>query len=135
MEQHIRFCRTDDGVRLARAPTGDGPPPVKPLNNLTHLEYDGNSPMSGHWLCQPASRWRLVRDDERGCGMSGREVDDFSLDTWVADLKVVVDDRCAEFKGGHRYPRPGQRRRRRDNGTATFATGYRPDHTWLEVPV
>lgn len=92
MEQRIRFCRTDDGVRLAYAIAGDGPPLVKAPNYLTHLEYDWDSPVWRHWMHELASRWQLVRYDERGCGMSDLEVDDFSLDTWVADLEAVVDE-------------------------------------------
>jgi pimeloyl-ACP methyl ester carboxylesterase/DNA-binding CsgD family transcriptional regulator len=33
----------------------------------------------------------LIRYDERGCGLSDREVEDLSVDTWVADLESVVD--------------------------------------------
>jgi pimeloyl-ACP methyl ester carboxylesterase len=79
-----------DGVRLANALAGDGPPLVKAPNCLTHLEYDWDSRVWRHWMCALASR--LVRCDERGCGMSDLDVDDFSLDTWVADLEVVVDE-------------------------------------------
>jgi pimeloyl-ACP methyl ester carboxylesterase/DNA-binding CsgD family transcriptional regulator len=92
VEQHIRFCSTADGVRLAYALAGDGPPLVKAPNYLTHLEYDWDSPVWRHWMHALASRWQLVRYDERGCGMSDLDVDDFSLDTWVADLEVVVDE-------------------------------------------
>src|SRR5678809_905434 len=34
---------------------------------------------------------RLVRYDERGNGMSQRDVSDVSFDTWVRDLEAVVD--------------------------------------------
>ena len=34
---------------------------------------------------------RLVRYDERGNGMSQRDVPDVSFDTWVRDLETVVD--------------------------------------------
>jgi pimeloyl-ACP methyl ester carboxylesterase len=32
-----------------------------------------------------------VRYDERGCGLSDWEVEDFSVETWVRDLETVVD--------------------------------------------
>ena len=38
--QTIRFCTTADGVRLAYAVAGAGPPLVKAANWLNHLEYD-----------------------------------------------------------------------------------------------
>jgi pimeloyl-ACP methyl ester carboxylesterase len=33
----------------------------------------------------------LIRYDERGCGLSEREVDEISFETWVRDLEAVVD--------------------------------------------
>jgi hypothetical protein len=68
--QHIRFCTTSDGVRLAYATIGDGPPLVKVANWLSHLDYDWESPVWRHWLVELSSRFRLVRYDERGCGLS-----------------------------------------------------------------
>ena len=32
-----------------------------------------------------------IRYDQRGCGLSDREVADYSLDAWVGDLEAVVD--------------------------------------------
>jgi pimeloyl-ACP methyl ester carboxylesterase/DNA-binding CsgD family transcriptional regulator len=91
VEQRIRFTQTPDGVRIAYAVTGSGPPLVKAPNYLTHLEFDWDSPVWGHWLRELSARWQLVRYDERGCGLSDLDVDDFSLDTWLADLEAVVD--------------------------------------------
>ena len=90
MDQRIRFCRAADDVRIADAVAGEGAPLVKAPNYLTHLEYDWDSPVWSHWMQELADRWRLVRYDERGCGMSDRDVDDFSLETWVDDLEAVV---------------------------------------------
>ena len=41
--QEVRFCRSVDGINLAFACVGDGPPLVKTANWLTHLEYDWES--------------------------------------------------------------------------------------------
>ena len=90
-EQRIQFCKTPDGVRLAYASVGDGPPLVKAANWLSHLDYDWESPLWGHWWRELSVRHRLVRYDERGCGLSDWDVDDFSLETWVTDLETVVD--------------------------------------------
>lgn len=38
--QHIAFCRAADGVRLAYAVAGEGPPLVRAANWMTHLGYD-----------------------------------------------------------------------------------------------
>lgn len=91
MDQEIRLCTSADGVRLAYAGVGDGPPLVKAANYLTHLEFDWQSPVWKHWLTGLSEEHRLVRYDERGCGLSDWDVDEFSLDAWVRDLETVVD--------------------------------------------
>ena len=58
---------------------------------LTHLEFDWGSPVWRHWLAGLAEHHLVLRYDERGCGLSDRDVEDFSLDARVADLEAVVD--------------------------------------------
>jgi DNA-binding winged helix-turn-helix (wHTH) protein len=89
--QEIRYCTTSDGVRLAYATTGSGPPLVKASNWLTHLDFEWGSPIWRHWYAELSRHHRLVRYDERGNGMSQRDVDDVGFDTWVRDLETVVD--------------------------------------------
>jgi DNA-binding winged helix-turn-helix (wHTH) protein/alpha-beta hydrolase superfamily lysophospholipase len=89
--QEIRYCTTSDDVRLAYATTGNGPPLVKASNWLTHLDFEWGSPIWRHWYTALSHHHRLVRYDERGNGMSQRDVPDVSFDTWVRDLETVVD--------------------------------------------
>jgi pimeloyl-ACP methyl ester carboxylesterase/DNA-binding winged helix-turn-helix (wHTH) protein len=89
--QDIRFSVTEDGVRLAWASTGDGPPLVKASNWLTHLDFEWGSPIWQHWWTELSKHHRLIRYDERGNGMSQRDVPHVSFDTWVRDLETVVD--------------------------------------------
>jgi pimeloyl-ACP methyl ester carboxylesterase/DNA-binding CsgD family transcriptional regulator len=91
VEQRIRFCRTPDGVRLAYAVHGRGPLLVRPGTWLTHLEYDWASPVWRHWLSELGRSFTVLRYDDRGCGLSDRDVGEFSLDRWVCDLETVVD--------------------------------------------
>lgn len=91
MEQQIRFCTAADGVRLAYALHGSGPPIVRAATWLTHLEFDWHSPVWHHWLEELGDGQTLVRYDERGCGLSDREVGDLSVEASVADLETVVD--------------------------------------------
>jgi pimeloyl-ACP methyl ester carboxylesterase/DNA-binding winged helix-turn-helix (wHTH) protein len=88
--QEIRFCTTDDGVRLAYGVMGAGPPLVKVANWLSHLDYDRESVIWRHWLTELSRRHRLIRYDERGCGLSDWDVPEFSLEAWVRDLETVV---------------------------------------------
>jgi pimeloyl-ACP methyl ester carboxylesterase/DNA-binding CsgD family transcriptional regulator len=91
MQQQIRFCKTSDGARLAYASVGSGPPLVKAANWLSHIEYDWRTPIWRPLYERLARNRRLIRYDERGCGLSDWDVDDFSLDAWVRDLETVVD--------------------------------------------
>jgi serine/threonine protein kinase/pimeloyl-ACP methyl ester carboxylesterase/tetratricopeptide (TPR) repeat protein len=90
-KQQIRFCTSSDGVSLAYAITGSGPPLVKAANWLNHLEYDWNSPVWNHWITELSRHHTLVRYDERGCGLSDWNVEEFSLEAWVRDLEAVVE--------------------------------------------
>ncbi|HUF13982.1 MAG TPA: alpha/beta hydrolase [Longimicrobiales bacterium] len=91
LEQDIRFTTASDGVRIAYATTGDGPPLVKAANWLSHLEYDLQSPVWRHWLRELSREHMLLRYDERGCGLSDWDVADHSHAAWVRDLEAVVD--------------------------------------------
>lgn len=89
--QDIRFCTTPDGVRLAMALYGSGPPLVKVATWLTHIERDPTSGHNRHWIEELSRTHTYVTYDMRGCGLSQRHVDDVSMDAWVHDLETVVD--------------------------------------------
>jgi len=91
VDQEIRFCRAGDGATLAYATHGRGPPLVRAATWLTHLEYDWQTPVWRHWLEGLGQRHTVIRYDERGCGLSDRELGELSLDQWVGDLESVVD--------------------------------------------
>jgi pimeloyl-ACP methyl ester carboxylesterase/DNA-binding CsgD family transcriptional regulator len=89
LRQHIRFCTSHDGVRIAYATYGSGPPLVKAANWLSHLEFDFESPVWSHLVAELAREHTLVRYDERGCGLSDWNVE-LSFEAWVGDLEAVV---------------------------------------------
>lgn len=89
--QRIQFAHTDDDVTLAWARVGSGPVLVKAANWLTHLQYDWESPVWRHWMDFLGDRFSFVRYDERGCGMSDRDVGDVSEENWLTDLETVID--------------------------------------------
>jgi pimeloyl-ACP methyl ester carboxylesterase len=91
VNQEVRFCTAPDGVSLAYAVHGTGPPLVRVATWLTHLDYDWASPVWSHWLATLGERHTVVRYDERGCGLSDPDPGDPSLEAWVADLEAVVD--------------------------------------------
>ena len=73
--------RTADGVQLAWAEAGAGPPLVKAANWLTHLEYEWESPVWQHWIrffSRPlplrALRRARLRDDATGTSTTSRSI-------------------------------------------------------------
>ena len=91
MEQEIRFCKTSDGVRIAYAATGAGPPLVRVLGWFTHLEFEWQNLIWRHFIDGLSARHTLIRYDGRGMGLSDREVPEFGIDASVRDLEAVVD--------------------------------------------
>jgi len=92
----IRFVEVAGGVSLAVAETGEGPFLVKAATWLTQVDKDtDSSPVWGHWVRALSRRYRYVRYDPRGCGLSDRDLaghDLTSLDLWIDDLRHVIDD-------------------------------------------
>ena len=91
LDQQIRFCTTVDGVRLAYATLGAGPPLLRVGSWLTHLEFDGASPVWIPWLTELARHNTLLRYDPRGSGLSDRDIAEFTFAAWVRDLETVAD--------------------------------------------
>lgn len=89
--QTIRFCQAHDGVRLAYACEGSGPPLVRAAHFLTHLEFDIETPVWRPWLAELGRGRQLLRYDGRNCGLSDSSATEPTLDDWVADLEAVVD--------------------------------------------
>ena len=91
----IRFIDVRGGRSIAVAETGSGHHLVKAATWLTQVDKDtDDSPIWGHWVRAFSHRYRYVRYDPRGCGLSDRDlagVDLRDLDLWVDDLGRVID--------------------------------------------
>ncbi len=96
MKDKIRFCRSGDGVRIAYSISGKGPILVKAANWISHMEYDRNTPLWKHWYEFLEGRFTLIRYDQRGCGLSDRDIPNFSFEALVEDLHAVTTDARAE---------------------------------------
>lgn len=92
LEQEIHVCQAGDGTRLAYSLSGSGETLVKAAHWMTHLDYDLENPVWRHWTEDLIHHRRLLRYDERGCGLSDWDVERFDFDSWVDDLETVVDD-------------------------------------------
>jgi predicted ATPase/pimeloyl-ACP methyl ester carboxylesterase/DNA-binding SARP family transcriptional activator len=87
----VRYCTTREGVRLAYAVHGTGPPIIKAANWMSHLRFDRESPIWRHWVAGLSARNCLVRYDERANGLSDWEVSDISFEAMVSDLESIAD--------------------------------------------
>lgn len=90
-DDEIRFFESHDGTRLAYAVSGDGPPVILLPSWLTHLDFQRRSVAWQPFLSALAGRYRLIRYDPRGCGLSDRNVSNLGFDNWVRDLDALVE--------------------------------------------
>ncbi len=95
-QQHISFCTTSDGVRIAYATLGDGPPLVYVTGWPEHLELEWQKPVVRRFLEELGRGFTLIRYDMRGSGLSDCGVSDFSPYTLIKDLEAVVDHLALE---------------------------------------
>lgn len=97
-KREIRFVATADGVSICYARTGSGYTLVKAANWMTPLEHDWQTPAWGPWLNALSRRYTVIRYDPRGSGLSDRNGQDASLETFLADFEAV-----ANTTNGHRF--------------------------------
>ncbi|MEQ1804529.1 MAG: winged helix-turn-helix domain-containing protein [Burkholderiaceae bacterium] len=71
-KQEIHFACTPDGVRIAYALSGSGPPLVRAPHWMTHLDWDWRSSVLGPRIQEWSRSFRLLRYDARGIGLSDR---------------------------------------------------------------
>ena len=92
MEPVIDHAQTADGVAIAWASHGQGPPlihlPGVPFSNLV---AEWRIPALRRAFLALADDVRLIQFDGRGTGHSQRDVDDVSLDAMLRDLESVID--------------------------------------------
>ncbi len=90
MEPQIRYCTTSDGVSIAWAEMGQGPPLLlcgpTPLTHVQELPA-----IYEHFFGQLARSCRLIWFDTRGTGMSERDVTDVSAATLLMDAEAVIN--------------------------------------------
>ena len=91
MEPRIQYAKTSDGIRIAYATVGEGPPLVRVLGWFTHVEFEWENPRFRRFYERLARRFTLIRYDGRGMGLSDRDVSDLSYAGSVSDLEAVVD--------------------------------------------
>lgn len=91
IRQEIRYCTAPDGTMLAYATAGQGPPLFKAQHFMTHLEHEWHGPAFGPFYREMAANFRLVRQDQRGNGLSDRNPTNISFEHFVRDFEAVAD--------------------------------------------
>jgi len=91
MEQQIRFCTTSDGVRIAYAIVGEGPPFVVTPGSWESITLRLAQEEATRFYEPLAERHTLVFYDRRGVGLSDRERADFTIEADIRDLEAVAD--------------------------------------------
>lgn len=116
--QSIQFARSSHGAKIAFSKSGSGPPLVRVGHWLSHLELDWHSPVWRPLIEALEGEHTLFRYDQRGTGLSSRDLEGAELDAFVDDLAAVADasglDRFPIFAASqavpvairfaHRYP-------------------------------
>jgi len=89
-ELEVRYVTTSDGVRIAYAIAGSGPPMVTFSDPVaSHVQLGWSHPVLGRFFQEMARRNTVIFFDFRGCGLSDR-VQPQRLDDQVRDAEAVV---------------------------------------------
>ena len=89
-EPEIQYAKTSDGVNIAFASAGEGPPLVRvPVVSVSHVQRE--SAMFPNIFEPLVQTFRLISYDSRGTGLSDREAIDFSMEAMMRDLEAVID--------------------------------------------
>jgi DNA-binding winged helix-turn-helix (wHTH) protein/esterase/lipase len=89
-EQEIRFFTTSDGVQLAYTIGGNGPPLVRTVDWLNHLDFEWKNPFRRQWFSKIMRHQTLLRYDQRGSGLSDWNVVDFSFERSLQDFEELI---------------------------------------------
>src|SRR5881397_2084840 len=89
-EREVRYCTTEDGIRIAYSVEGEGSPVLWLPNFVESFSVDHLNPWL-HQLISSIGRGRMmIRYDPRGLGLSEGPVADFSLEGLIKDVEAVV---------------------------------------------
>jgi len=89
LQPQVRYARTTDGVNIAYASAGSGPPVlIFPFPLITHVSRIWTLP--GAVAGPLAESFRVTTYDTRRCGMSDRVAEDFSIEAMLRDVEAVA---------------------------------------------
>jgi class 3 adenylate cyclase/pimeloyl-ACP methyl ester carboxylesterase len=93
----IRYVRNADGLNIAYSALGEGRPMIAmPPGLFQGIELEWQVPRMRRMAEVAARSFRYIRFDPHGCGLSDRNDDDVTLDSYVRDLEAVADETAPE---------------------------------------
>ncbi|MCF8130884.1 MAG: adenylate/guanylate cyclase domain-containing protein [Deltaproteobacteria bacterium] len=90
MQPSIQFVKRNDGVTIAYARFGQGPPLVCPAAWVTSLSYILEDRFASRFWENLSKGMTVVLYDKHGCGESDRDRKDFTLEAELVDLATVI---------------------------------------------
>jgi len=91
VEPRIQFCTTREGVRIAYATLGEGPPLVTTPSSWESLGFVLQESVGGRFYRALAQGLTVVRYERGGVGLSDRHRSEFTSRADVTDLEAVID--------------------------------------------
>src|SRR6266542_2251446 len=91
MEREVRYCTTEDGVRIAYRVKGDGPPLLMCSMLVESFSLHHINPDYEEFISAVGAGRSVIHYDTRGTGLSERDVADLSLAGQVGDIRAVAD--------------------------------------------
>ena len=90
MEPRIQYAQTKDGVSIAFASMGEGPPLIRvAMPGASHVQREWT--LLSHVYTPLVGTFRVILYDPRGTGLSDRDAIDFSMEAMMRDLEAVID--------------------------------------------
>jgi class 3 adenylate cyclase len=93
----IRYVRNADGLNIAYSTLGEQRPLIAmPPGLFQGIELEWQVPRMRRMAEVAARSFQYIRFDPHGCGLSDRNDDDVTLDSYVRDLEAVADEAAPE---------------------------------------
>jgi class 3 adenylate cyclase len=89
MDREVRYCTTQDGVRIAYCVEGEGPP-ILVVPGLESFSLDHLVPAKQDFFNRLAERYTIIRYDLRGVGLSERNPPRIDVATLASEGDTVV---------------------------------------------
>jgi class 3 adenylate cyclase/pimeloyl-ACP methyl ester carboxylesterase len=90
VQTQTRYARSGS-INIAYQVIGDGPPDLVAVDVVSHVELDWEIPSKARFFRRLASICRLFKVNQRGTGMSDRDVGVPTLETRMDDIRAVLD--------------------------------------------